>query len=1116
LQIFNKKLFPDLQIQATKPTCISPLFGASKSFLIKELFEKEKQIVVLLSSTQLVLEMNVELNILDLSEHLLTITELKTETLQEKLTELSKREKFILLSTYELLTCTLPSKQVVQQNTTKITVGGSLTYGDLIEYFNLLNYNRDKFVEDPGDFSVRGAIIDFWSYSEKMPVRIEFDGDFIESIRFFDPESQRSIEKTIEVTIAGSLEQGGQSALGGAVGNQQSDIFEYLTNPVFLASSYELSNLGRENSTNNFSISREEKADDEFNDILNELEITQPANDDKPPTTNHQLINVQSTSARWIIEEEIGISENKIELGFAEAPVIKSNYKILLNTLLQFEKEDYKIFIAAENDLQTNRLNELLSELSDEISTFIDEGKIKIFSLAVKNGFINKKEKVLLLTDYQMFGKPYRTKLPSHKPLKKNRNKEFASIKPGDFVVHEEFGIGRYGGLETIKIGEAEQESMKLFYSDGGVVYVNLNYLHLVKKYSSKEGITPSLSTLGSSDWSNTKKKTKKKIKEAARELIVLYAKRKAAIGFAFSDDSVWQKELEASFIYEDTPDQAKVTEEVKQDMHAVSPMDRLVCGDVGFGKTEIAVRAAFKAVQDGKQVALLVPTTILAEQHYNTFVDRLSQFPVKIAALSRFQTKAQQKEIVEQLAQSKVDIVIGTHRLLSKDIKFNDLGLLIIDEEHRFGVMVKEKLKALKVNVDTLTLTATPIPRTLNLSLLGARDLSIIATPPPNRQPIYTIVSTFDMTKVKTWILNELHRKGQIYFVHDRVQSIEKFAAYLHRFMPEIKIGIAHGQMKPAKLEEIIHGFLNRKFDVLLSTKIIESGIDIPNVNTMIINRADRFGLAELHQLRGRVGRSDRQAYAYFLVPSMEGINKKALRRLQAIEEFSDIGSGFNLAMRDLEIRGAGNLLGTEQSGFINDVGFDLFVKMINEAVEELKYEEFKEVFDNLPKPQERTDPTIDAYFEIGIPTAFMPDQMDRLSFYTALFGVKKLNEIEEIKEEMVDRFGDLPILVRRLMAMAMLKYFASRALFERVIIQRKSIFLILPKGAKQDYYEIRFIEMMRFILEKYKETVKFQQQKDSMKLVIENRFESPEKTIEFLIKFDKEIAELFGNLDT
>lgn len=1109
---FFKKLAQEFTSNKNHSYPISTLCGAAKSFLVKELFEKENQVVVLLPSIQLVLEMNVELSILELSEHLLIITEFKTESLQEKLTELSNRKKFILLSTYELLTCTLPSRQVIEQNTTKITVGGNLTYGDLIEYFNLLNYNRDKFVEDPGDFSVRGAIIDFWSYSEKMPVRIEFDGDFIESIRFFDPESQRSIEKTIEVTIAGSLEQ--ESSQSSVLSNQ-SNIFEYLTNPVFLASLYELNNLGKDNSSKNILSPIEEKTNDEFTDILEELEITQPTSAEQPLTTNHQLINVESTSTRWIIEEELGSSENKIDLGFIEAPVIKSNYKILLNTLLQFEKEGYKIFIAAENDLQTNRLNDLFSELSEEISAFIDEGKIKIFSLAIKNGFINKKEKILLLTDYQMFGKPYRTKLPSHKPVKKNRNKEFASIKTGDYVVHEEFGIGKYAGLETIKIGEAEQESMKLFYSAGGVVYVNLNYLHLVKKYSSKEGISPSLSTLGSNDWSNTKKKTKRKIKEAARELIVLYAKRKAAHGFAFSDDSVWQKELEASFIYEDTPDQAKVTEEVKQDMHAVSPMDRLVCGDVGFGKTEIAVRAAFKAVQDGKQVAILVPTTILAEQHYNTFVDRLSQFPVKIAALSRFQTKAQQKEIVEQLAESKIDIVIGTHRLLSKDIKFKDLGLLIIDEEHRFGVMVKEKLKALKVNVDTLTLTATPIPRTLNLSLLGARDLSIIATPPPNRQPIYTMVATFDMAKVKTWIFHELQRNGQVYFVHDRVQSIEKFSAYLHRFIPDLKIGIAHGQMKPAQLEEIIHGFLNRKFDVLLSTKIIESGIDIPNVNTMIINRADRFGLAELHQLRGRVGRSDRQAYAYFLVPSMEGINKKALRRLQAIEEFSDIGSGFNLAMRDLEIRGAGNLLGTEQSGFINDVGFDLFVKMINEAVEELKYEEFKEVFENLPKPQERTDPTIDAYFEIGIPTAFMPDQMDRLSFYTALFGIKKIIEIEEIKEEIIDRFGDLPILVRRLMAMAMLKYFASRALFERVIIQRKNIFLILPKGSKQDYYEIRFVEMMRYILENYKDRVKFQQQKDSMKLVIENRFESPEKTIEFLLKLSKEIAELFGNLD-
>jgi transcription-repair coupling factor (superfamily II helicase) len=654
---------------------------------------------------------------------------------------------------------------------------------------------------------------------------------------------------------------------------------------------------------------------------------------------------------------------------------------------------------------------------------------------------------------------------------------------------------------------------MKILYNEGGVVYVNLNYLTLVKKYSSNENLAPTLSTLGTGDWASTKQKTKKKIKEAARELIEIYAKRKATKGYSFNSDTVWQKELEASFFYEDTPDQAKVTDEIKQDMEAENPMDRLVCGDVGFGKTEVAVRAAFKAVQDNKQVALLVPTTILAEQHYNTFQDRLSQFPVKVAVISRFQTKKQQTEILKDLEIGKVDILIGTHRLLSKDVKFRDLGILIIDEEHRFGVMAKEKLRSLKANVDTLTLTATPIPRTLNLSLLGARDLSIIATPPPNRQPIYTTISVFDIVKIKEWILHELQRSGQVYFVHDRVQSIDKLAGYLSKYLPDLKVAIAHGQMKPAQLEEVIHGFLNRKFDLLLSTKIIESGIDIPNVNTIIVNRADRFGLAELHQLRGRVGRSNKQAYSYFIVPSLHGISKKALRRLQAIEEFTDVGAGFSLSMRDLEIRGAGNLLGTEQTGFINDVGFDLYVKMINESVEELKYLEFKEIFKDLPKTEEKTEPTIDTFYDIGIPQEYMPEQMDRLNFYTALYSINNVSEIDELKDEIIDRFGPLPIIVKRLIAAATLKYYASRALFDRIIIQRKHIFIILPNEKKEEYYSVKFIELMRYILDNYKDSVKFSQQKDVMKLVITNNFETPEKISDFLIKFSREIMKLFNN---
>ncbi len=1120
LNIFNE-LTARLDDDSSKKVFhISPLFGASKSIFVNQLSKSQNQILLLLPDLQTVAELNVELNLIGLDKKTIAFTEFTSELIQEKLTEISKRKKFIVISSYDLLNYEFPTKEQVKQNTTNIQVGGDLTYDDLIEYLNLLVYQKDKFVEAPGYYSQRGSIIDFWSYSEKNPVRLEFDGDFLESIRYFDPESQRSIEKIESATLAGAFNSDSSRDF--------TDIFEYLNNPIILASSFELKNLNEEkinvfNLKDDYDLVDEEIERQEIENIINkeDEEFPEPILEN---TTVNEMAGLEKKNyssllekgnSRWIIEEELATENNRINLGIADAPTINGNYEVLFNTLKEHAENNFKITLTSENELQTARLKDLLSEFKVELSTLIDEGKIKLETLPIKKGFVQRDEKFLLLTDYQIFNKPYRTKLSTNKKYKRAKSKAFASIKKGDFVVHEDYGIGKYVGLETIKIGESDQETMKILYKDGGVVYVNLNYLTLVKKYSSNEsaggGLAPTLSTLGSSEWVNTKQRTKKKIKEAARELIELYAKRKATKGYAFGSDTVWQKELEASFLYEDTPDQEKVTEEVKEDMQAENPMDRLVCGDVGFGKTEVAVRAAFKAVQDGKQAAVLVPTTILAEQHFNTFKDRLTQFPVKVAALSRFQTKKQQTEILKELAEGKVDVVIGTHRLISKDVKFKDLGILIIDEEHRFGVMAKEKLRSLKLNVDTLTLTATPIPRTLNLSLLGARDLSIIATPPPNRQSIYTTVSTFDMFKIKEWILNELKRNGQVYFVHDRVHSIDKLAAYINKYVPDIRIAIAHGQMKPAQLEDVIHGFLNKKYDVLLSTKIIESGIDIPNVNTIIVNRADRFGLAELHQLRGRVGRSNRQAYAYFIVPSLSGITKKALRRLQAIEEFTDVGAGFNISMRDLEIRGAGNLLGTEQTGFINDVGFDLYVKMINEAVEELKYQEFKEVFKSLPKHDERTEPTIDTYFEIGIPETYMPEQMDRLNFYTSLYSIKSLDELDELKDEMLDRFGALPILVERLISTARLKYQASFALFERVIIQRKNIFLILPKGQKEDYYKYKFVELMRFVMDDYKDKIKFNQQKETMKLVITNNFETPEKIFEFLILFCKDVIKLF-----
>lgn len=1081
-----------------KKIFVSPLAGSAHQLFISSITDSEKQILVLCPSIQTVNELKVELSIIGNDKEIISADDFNADTLQERLTELSKKEKFILISTYDLLIKKLPSKTEIDKNTTRIEIGGNLRYDDLIEYLNSINYNSDKYVDSPGMFSVRGSIIDFWSFSEKQPVRLEFDGDFLESIRHFDPENQRSLDKINSVSLASSIETIQENSAG--------SIFDYLNDPLIFAYMYELENLFIKKKENNAERGLDDLIDEDLKEDLYEgniLDHQHGSEDNQEKTDQMVLPDLFEKNVRWIIEDPLRQNINRINLDLVDAPIINSNFELLSNILKDYSSKGFQTFITVENELQGRRLSELLSEFNNQLSDMLENGTIKIIVLPIKSGFISKESKLLVLTDYQIFNKPYRTKITSINKIKKSRVKDFASIKKGDFVVHENFGIGQYAGLETIKIGVVEQESIKILYAEGGVVYVNLHYLSLVKKFSSKENVQPKLSVLGSGEWKSTKRKVKSKIKDAARELITLYAKRKAARGISFSQDSIWQRELEASFFYEDTPDQTKVTEEVKRDMESENPMDRLVCGDVGFGKTEIAVRAAFKAINDSKQVAMLVPTTILAEQHYNTFKDRLTQYPVRLEALSRFQTKTQQTEILKKLENGEVDLVIGTHRLISKDVKFKDLGLLIIDEEHRFGVMAKEKLRSLRANVDTLTLTATPIPRTLNLSLLGARDLSIIATPPPNRQPIYTKVDTFEILKVREWIMSEVKRNGQIYFVHDRIHSIEKIASYIQKHIPEINIGVAHGQMKPAQLEKVIYDFLNKKYHMLISTKIIESGIDIPNVNTIIVNRADRFGLAELHQLRGRVGRSDRQAYAYFLVPSLNSVTKKAVRRLQAIEEYTDLGEGFNISMRDLEIRGAGNLLGTEQSGFIDSVGFELYMKLLDEAVEELKQDEFKDVFKDLPKATDRSEPTIDTYFEIGIPKDYMPDQSDRLSFYTALFTMIKIEEVNEIIEELRDRFGKPPVMIERLISAAILRLHASYALFERISIQKEKVTIVLPKGDREEFYSKKFVLLLDFINNNYSNDIKFVQSKEVLKLEMKNRFDSPEQIMLFLINF-------------
>ena len=1109
-ELSSLDIFEDLRntlyskLEKTNVFFSSELKGSSKTIFISKLLRKNNQILILVPKRIDVNELTVELSIIGLDDKLVAIDSIEIDSIQEKLTTIKNKTDSIIISTYDILKVKLPEKKEIDKNTTKLEVGSEITYDELIEYMTDLKYENDKFVVDPGSFAVRGSIIDFWSYSEEHPCRLEYDGDFLESIRYFDAESQRSSGRIEFVTLASSIESEDIE--------YSSDIFDYLANPFVIASSYELNNLGANKKQ---IIAKNVDLDDLDDDLKAELldgEIKEKISEGKQ--IEYKDISIEelfTKRANWFIEDSIGNNDNKIQLNILPAPVINSNFSLLFNTLRDYANQGIRVYITAENDIQARRLFDLLASFNEDLNELLEEGKVKIKVLAIKSGFYLKAEEVLVLTDYEVFNKPYRSKITKRQKIKKSRVKEFASLKIGDFIVHENFGIGKYAGLENIKIGMVDQETIKILYAEGGIVYLNMNYLSLIKKYSSGDKAPPKLTTLGSSEWRTAKRKVKSKIKEAARDLILLYAERKAAKGFAFNPDTVWQRELETSFLYEPTPDQAKVTDEVKDDMELENPMDRLVCGDVGFGKTEVAIRAAFKAVSDGKQVGVLVPTTILAEQHFNTFKERLSQFPVKVAALSRFSTKGKQAAIVKELSEGKVDIVIGTHRLLSKDIAFQDLGLLIIDEEHRFGVMAKEKLRKIRVNVDTLTLTATPIPRTLNLSLLGARDLSIIATPPPNRQPIYTKVETFDIVKIREWIMEELKRNGQIYFVHDRVQSIDKIASYLQRHIPHLRILVAHGQMKPAQLEKVIYSFMNKEADLLLATKIIESGLDIPNVNTIIINRADRFGLAELHQLRGRVGRSDRQAYSYFLVPSLNTITKKAVKRLQAIEESTELGGGFNLAMRDLEIRGAGNLLGTEQSGSIDTVGFEMYVKLLDETVQELKKDEFKEVFKDLPQDHLRTEPTIDTYFEVGIPKSFMPDQSDRLSYYQALFSMIKLDELDEIKDEMIDKFGRLPVVINRLILTAILRFYSSFAQFERIVITRKKIVLMLPKAENEEFYQTKFAALMSLIVSEYSKTIKFVQNRDVMKLESDNNLDSADEVLKTIISFIKKVLVIY-----
>jgi transcription-repair coupling factor (superfamily II helicase) len=958
--------------------------------------------------------------------------------LVEALSALNGGSRAIVIASAEAIAGKLPVPSWFREKTFQLTDGSEHPFSKLLAQLNELGFERKDFVEHYGDFAVRGGILDVFPFVGDNPIRFEFWGDTIESIREFDILSQRSIRSLQSAAIVPSLF--GEQAVTVEFTHS---LFDYLGNDAFVFCN-ELPLIHR----------NIEETTKEFTERYFRWET---------------LEGILQSYPRILHSNLVGAAKNDIAFNSLPQPPVDGIVKILVKELEELAARGSRILLTCDTKDESSRLHELIEEErttpdsaqekaeAENEYRFTDELPISILNETFHSGFIYPAINIALITEHEVFGRLKRRGGKRRGKIKGITAKEIAQLKRGDFVVHEDYGIGVFAGLQRLKTSGGEQEVMKVQYAEGDTLYVNLNYVNRIQKFSSQEGHVPKLTRLGTAQWERIKSRAKKRIKDIARDLIALYAKRKLMEGFSFAPDTHWQKEMEASFMYEDTPDQARTTREVKEDMERPAPMDRLICGDVGFGKTEVAVRAAFKTVMNTRQAAVLVPTTILAVQHFNTFRDRIGRYGVRVEMLSRFRTKKEQNEVLIDLKEGKVDVIIGTHRLISKDVEFKSLGLLVIDEEHRFGVQAKEKLRQFRANVDTLSMTATPIPRTLQFSLMGARDLSIISTPPNNRLPIETEIAKYDMPLIREAILKEVKRGGQVYVIHDRVENIEVFRRMLEDQVPEAKFHTAHGQMDPRTLEKTMVEFLEKKYDVLVCTKIIESGIDIPSVNTIIINRADRFGLAELYQLRGRVGRSNEQAYAYLLVPSIHALPRQSLRRLQAIQEFTELGSGFNLAMRDLEIRGAGNLLGAEQSGFIMEMGIEMYQRIMEEAVEELKNVEFAGIFDTMIKetPKKSVETQIESDLEAYIPELYIENDPERLDIYRRLYKMASDEEIDDLKKELIDRFGEFSEEVTNLFDIVSLKLLASRIGFVKVQLMGKKLTLLFPSPETTEFYD-------------------------------------------------------------
>lgn len=965
----------------------------------------------------------------------------------------SRKKPAVIVSYPEALFEKVVTRRDLEKNTLKVSVGDKISIDFINEVLFEYEFKRVDFITEPGEFSVRGGIVDVFSFSNDNPYRIEFFGNEVDSIRSFDVGTQLSIEIQKKITI---------------IPNVENKVFQE-NRESFLDYISEKTVLFIQNTEDLFSQLDKQftRAEEAFEKLSKDIKHATP----------EQLFLNQAAFIKKAVDfsvvelssKPIFKTTKKFEFYIQPQPSFNKQFDLLLNNLNENHFNGYKNYLFCSNDNQAKRFHDIFETLDEANSENIRK-QYHTVVMPLYQGFVDEENQISCYTDHQIFERYHKFSIKNGYSKKQNITlKELTTLSVGDYVTHIDHGIGKFGGLQKIQVEGKTQEAIKLVYADNDIVYVSIHSLHKISKYTGKDGTPPKIYKLGSNAWKVLKQKTKARVKHIAFNLIQLYAKRRLDKGFQFAPDSYLQNELESSFIYEDTPDQIKSTAEVKADMESDRPMDRLVCGDVGFGKTEVAIRAAFKAVDNSKQVAVLVPTTILAYQHYRTFTERLKDMPVSIGYLNRFRTAKQKAETLKLLAEGKLDIVIGTHQLVNKNVVFKDLGLLIVDEEQKFGVNVKDKLKTIAANVDTLTLTATPIPRTLQFSLMAARDLSVITTPPPNRYPIETNVVGFSEEMIRDAISYEIQRNGQVFFINNRIENIKEVAGMIQRLVPNARVGIGHGQMDGKKLEELMLAFMNGEFDVLVATTIIESGLDVPNANTIFINNANNFGLSDLHQMRGRVGRSNKKAFCYFICPPYSAMTDDARKRIQALEQFNELGSGFNIAMKDLEIRGAGDLLGGEQSGFINEIGFDTYQKIMNEAIDELKENEFKDLYpteNNLETKEYVKDLQIDTDFELLFSDEYINNISERLSLYNELGAIKKEEDLQVFQKKLIDRFGPMPPRAIALMNSIRIKWIASGIGIEKLVMKQGKMIGYFVSDQQSDYYQSnRFMSVMHFV---------------------------------------------------